>query len=73
MTRAFTIVSAAGLDLGTFDAAGPREALDALARDAGYPDHGRACEVAEDDPDGWELRPDDGGPRIIDLPHRGLP
>ena len=68
----FTIVSAAGVNMGTLDAAGPREALDLLARDAGYQDHRYACETTGDDPDEWTCRTE-GDRLVIRLPHRGRP
>lgn len=32
----YRITSEAGVDMGTYDAEGPEQALDCLARDAGY-------------------------------------
>jgi hypothetical protein len=42
--RITNIVS--GLVLGIYPGANQAEALDAMARDAGYADYGAACEVA---------------------------
>ena len=36
MAKTFKIVSSAGVEMGTYEAATEREALDAMARDAGY-------------------------------------
>ena len=48
----FTISNpATGVTLGTYEAATKRDALDAMARDAGYKSFADACEVTGDDPD----------------------
>lgn len=35
-----------GVDMGTFDGETESDALDAMARDAGYSDYAEACKVA---------------------------
>jgi hypothetical protein len=42
----YQIISSAGVDMGTFEGATEAEALDAMARDAGYRDQDEAAEVA---------------------------
>lgn len=44
--RSYRITSDAGIDLGTYPATSPTDALDAMARDAGYLDHASACQTA---------------------------
>ena len=56
----YRIVSSAGIDLGTFDAATPEAALDALAVEAGYRSHNDACDVTGDDPAAWKTEPRNG-------------
>jgi hypothetical protein len=42
----YRIISSAGVDMGTFEGATEAEALDVMARDAGYRDSAEAAEVA---------------------------
>jgi hypothetical protein len=42
----YQIISSAGVDMGTYKGATEAEALDAMARDAGYRDSAEAAEVA---------------------------
>jgi hypothetical protein len=42
----YRIISSAGVNMGTFEGATEAEALDAMARDAGYRDSAEAAEVA---------------------------
>ena len=44
--RSYRITSDAGIDLGTYLATSPTDALDEVARDAGYLDHASACQTA---------------------------
>lgn len=47
----YVIGSKSGSDLmGTFPGATPEEAIDAMARDAGYASHAEACKVTGEDP-----------------------
>jgi len=57
----YMITSSAGLNMGIFTAETPRDALDMLARDAGWDSHQKACAVCEDDPDDWTERQADEG------------
>lgn len=45
----YKITSGAGIELGTYVGATKKDALDAMARDAGYRDHADACDVTSDD------------------------
>jgi hypothetical protein len=44
--KTYKIISSAGVNMGTFEGATEAEALDAMARDAGYRDSAEAAEVA---------------------------
>jgi hypothetical protein len=41
----FQIISSAGVDMGIYEGTSPDDALDAMARDAGYRDAADAAEV----------------------------
>ena len=41
--KSFQITSSAGIDLGTYPGEAPVDALNGLARDAGYADHTAMC------------------------------
>ena len=45
MTKKFHIESTAGVDMGVYEGETEAEALDAMARDAGYADYADACDV----------------------------
>lgn len=54
MTKRYQIENTkSGLILGTYEAETEAEALDAMARDAGYADYQAACEIAP--PTGGEI------------------
>ena len=53
----YQITSFAGVDLGTYDAPGPRSALDAMATEAGYADHAASCAATGSDPADWTSSP----------------
>ena len=55
--KSFQITSSAGVDLGTYPGAEPIDALNALARDAGYADHVAACEKTGAHPADWTDTP----------------
>tara|TARA_R110000868_G_C10867151_1_gene761994 strand:+ start:1199 stop:1489 length:291 start_codon:yes stop_codon:yes gene_type:complete len=69
--NAYTICNqTSGIDLGTYRGATPADALDDMARDAGYADYADACEVAGDDgllvtPARWQPHNRDGGRQMI--------
>jgi hypothetical protein len=43
--KTYKIISSAGVDMGTYEGATEAEALDAMARDAGYRDQAEATDV----------------------------
>lgn len=45
-----------GVEMGVYEGETKRDALDAMARDAGYDDHADACNIYDD---GWEVTPVD--------------
>lgn len=49
----YRITSRHGVDMGTFEADTPLEALNILAREAGYPDHEAICRVLDQDITDW--------------------
>ena len=52
-TNKYTITSASGVELGTYEAATPCEALNEMAMDAGYRSHEEACDVTGSDETSW--------------------
>lgn len=46
MTKTFRIISSAGMEMGVFEGETREEALEAMARDAGYASLAEATEVA---------------------------
>ena len=53
----YEITSFAGVDLGSYEAPGPRSALDMMAAEAGYADHAASCAATESDPNDWTSSP----------------
>lgn len=47
------ITSSEGVDMGVYEGATAKDALDAMSRDAGYRDHASACEVTGENPGSW--------------------
>lgn len=44
--------TATGVDMGVYEGETEQDALDTMARDAGYRDHADACSIYEDGSDG---------------------
>lgn len=49
----YQIISRQGVDMGTFEAETPEDALEALAREAGYESHEAVCHLLDADPTDW--------------------
>lgn len=54
----FTIISCAGVDIGSYAAASALDALDALAQDAGYRSWAIACELDKTNPEDYRVKGD---------------
>lgn len=53
MTHKYQVTSRQGVELGTFEAESPEDALDALAREAGCESHEAVCHLLGTDPNDW--------------------